>query len=659
MVIVPVVAFVTCWVALVSRRSRLGLREAFLVSALIWGVIATLIIEGSSLVNALAAPAVAGAWLIVIVVALAATSWSGAARRWRDRSRITVPWVRESPVLIGLCVVGGVLALVAITGGISTNDVLDYHLPRVMHWIQNRDVSFYPTAVSRQLNSGPWSSYAITQFFVLGGADAWANLVQWFAFVGCAIGSSVVARQFGAGPSGQICAAVFAATIPMAVLQGATAQNDLCVAFWVVTLAWALLRLAAPDRRMTTGQVLRGGVLAGAALGLALLTKSTGFLFAGTVVAALGLLVLGRHRWRIVLMGIAGGLTVIVLNAPFWLRNHALYGSPLGPGQESPPGQTWGRYTNDDLSLDTLISNVVRFLALNVNPPSHEGAARVTAWVVSFLEGLGIDPNDPGTTWAGQTFSVAPLHTNEDGAGNLIHLVLIGLVLIALPLVPALRRWAVVLYAGAALAGFLTFCLMLKWSPWSTRLYLTSLILFAPVIGLAVSQIRYAWIPRVAMVALLLTTAPYLLFAQHRPVLGGDIYQPAVWEVSTVGDGQNADLFVTRPQLADDFATAITLMEESRCGQIGLWRFDASEYPARALLGASLPEEPRLQHIGVINDTRPLSLRPPYYEFAPCLVIGLRQYVGDPPTTVIDRRAYTRVWSSDAIVIYRPSWYLE
>lgn len=651
--VLPIVTFALIWTCVVARRPALGWRVGFLVASLIWGVLTTVTMEGLSLFDGLIRPFVAAIWLASAVVTALATPW-GRVRRWRTQVRPGRDVGPDGLLLVGIAAVLAVAGLLAVTGGISTNDASDYHLPRVMHWIENRSVAFYPTAVSRQLNLNPWAEYAIAQFMVLGGGEAWANLVQWFALLGCAIGVSLIARELGAGTHGQIFAAVFAATIPMAVLQSATAQNDLAVAYWVIVLAWGTLRLRAASWPVS-GRLLPAALFLGTATGLAILTKTTGYLFTAPFLLWLTVIALRRFHWRAVPLGAMAAATGVALNLGHGLRNLALYGSPMGPGQESPPGQDWGRYTNAEISPATLLSNVVRYLALNVGLPDR--AAAQTATVTRWLGDLGIDASDPATTWAGQAFSIAAPHTNEDGAGNPVHLSLIGLLLVAIVAVPRLRRVPVWGFTACAVAGFLAFSLLLKWSPWSTRLYLTSLLLFAPVAGLAFGLIRWQWLSRVAATVLLAGTLPYLLYAQHRPLVGPDVYQPTELAGSVLAQSGDDRLFATRPQLEGDFIAAAGLVRDARCGQVGLLRFDAAEYPVWALLETTLPWPVDIEHVGVINDTASLSRTAPYADFAPCVVLAFRVFSGDDPTVEINGREYVRTWDSTEVALYRPAWY--
>ena len=676
LIVLPLLASMAFWLCAFLRtgRSHRDWRHTFLTAALVWGVVSTAIMEGLSLASALTQPAVAAVWILAIGLVVAATPWR-INRGQLGIVTIPAPWRVGQPPALGLPAVsvarlrehgvglGGIAVVLliagflAVTGGISTNDALDYHLPRVMHWIQDGSVGFYPTAVSRQLNLNPWAEYAITQFMILGGGDAWANLIQWFALGGSAVGVSLIARELGSSPCGQVFAAIFAVTIPMAVLQGSTAQNDLAEAFWVVVLVYWVLRLrnASPASRTAIVRPVPVGLAIGAALGLAILTKTTGYVFALPFLLWLVPIALRRFRWRAVPFGLAAGGLALALNLGQYLRNNALYGSPLGPGQESPPGQDWGRYTNDVFSLSTLFSNTVRYLALNIGLPDRS-AAQTTA-VADFLARFGIDANDPGTTWAGQLFNIAAPHTNEDGAGNLLHLALIGVLLVAILVVPALRRAPVLLYAASTVLGFLFFALLLKWSPWSTRLYLTTFVLFAPVAGLAFGLFRRQWLPRLATVVLLVGAIPFLLYAQHRPLIGNDLYHPTQRVGAMAGKSPEDQLFVTRPQLQADFEGAAAFVATTRCAAIGLWRFDAAEYPVWELLDDALTYQPDIEHIGVVNDTRTLAHQRPSRNFAPCVVISFREFTGDRPTATIDGHDYVRVWDSASVSVYQPAWF--
>ena len=120
------------------------------------------------------------------------------------------------------------------------------------------------------------------------------------------------------------------ATIPMGIMQASTTQNDYVAALWLVCLTSALLAIGShPGPFPVLG--------AGASLGLALLTKGTANIFALPFV--LVFLAMGRDRTvsRKLEQGLVIGLCALALNAPQYLRNFELFGSPLGPGGRGQP----------------------------------------------------------------------------------------------------------------------------------------------------------------------------------------------------------------------------------------------------------------------------------------------------------------------------------
>ncbi|MDQ3514522.1 MAG: glycosyltransferase family 39 protein, partial [Chloroflexota bacterium] len=417
----PVVCFLLA--AHLIHRSRLlrypdgwtDWRESALAAAVVWGVALVAITEALSLVTLLTREWVIGAWAVFAVGLVALTFTTGIFRSPPKRPTGTEPGPvrtrmdRSSAFLLGGIVsVAGLVGITAILSAPNTPDALNYHMPRVAHWIQNRSLDFYPTTVPWQLSHAPGAEFAILHLQLLSDGDRWANLVQWFAMAGSITGVSLLARDLGADRRTQVIAAAVAATIPMGILQGATAQNDYVATFWLVACVHFLLRLRA-DRDW------QFGLVAGAALGLALLTKSTAYLFALPFLVWYGLSALRSLRlsgWKPVL---AISLVALALNAGHYARNYDLYGSPVGPGQEGPPGTTYGKYTNDVFTPTTLASNVVRNLALHTALP---GSTVPMVYAIGDLHRqFGADPHDIRTTWTYQLFDVSPTRTDEDIAG--------------------------------------------------------------------------------------------------------------------------------------------------------------------------------------------------------------------------------------------------
>src|SRR5208282_3647504 len=94
-------------------------------------------------------------------------------------------------LVAGVCVIVALIGLTALLSLPNTWDVMTYHLPRIVHWLQQGSLAFYPTQEVRQLISPPGAELCILQVHALSGADYLDNLPQWWSFVGSAIGVSL------------------------------------------------------------------------------------------------------------------------------------------------------------------------------------------------------------------------------------------------------------------------------------------------------------------------------------------------------------------------------------------------------------------------------------------------------------------------------------
>jgi hypothetical protein len=79
--------------------------------------------------------------------------------------------------LTDLVLLGGTGILVVLVGIVAILsppniwDAMQYHLPRVVLWIENGRVAFYPTHELKQLHMAPGAEYVLLQVHALGGGD--------------------------------------------------------------------------------------------------------------------------------------------------------------------------------------------------------------------------------------------------------------------------------------------------------------------------------------------------------------------------------------------------------------------------------------------------------------------------------------------------------
>src|ERR1700722_13091490 len=249
-VILPFLLMCVLW----KRRLR-AWPETFLTAAVVWGAILGVLTEVLSQFDLLTPAALIIAWLIASVVVCLITRFVPQRQEPQAESRDRLARF----VIVILTVLSGALAIIALVGPPNSFDSMTYHLPRVMHWIQDRNIEFYPVQSYpaslfpveffkaqqvRQLTMAPGAEFIVLNLQLAGGGERFAGLVQWFAYVGCLLGVWSLAELLGAAPRGRALAAMFAGTLPMACLQAVSTQNELVCAVWMICFIRLAFRLA-------------------------------------------------------------------------------------------------------------------------------------------------------------------------------------------------------------------------------------------------------------------------------------------------------------------------------------------------------------------------------------------------------------------------------
>lgn len=628
----PVLLPLLCFAALVALAAQSGVfdgwRSALLIGALCWGTLTTGIIELLSLFKLLNVVAVSIAWLISLMLVLL---WIVKVKRARQNhasaSRPRLNPTRSELILlscVGLLVV--MIGVIAWTAPPNNVDSMTYHMGRIIHWMQNRTVAFYPTNIPRQLHQNPGSEFAILNFQILSGSDRLANFVQWFSMIGSIVGVSLIAKELGGDRRGQILAAIGCATIPMGILQGSTTQNDYAVSFWLVCFTYFVSRF------LTTPRVVYS-IAVGAGLGLAILTKATAYIYAFPFLVWICLSLLRRLNMRkLQLLGFIFFI-VLLINVGHYTRNYGLYGSPLGPTREAASAFA---YTNDVHSVAAIVSNLSRNIGLHLGTPSSKVNYYLEAAIFKLHGLINIALNDPRTTWSGTAFHVYRPVYQEDIAGNPIHLLINGLVLLLFLFQRPIKSRAL-LYMLSVISGVLLFCIALRWQPWNSRLHLPVFVLFTPFAATVISRLKMPWLANAAGVLLLATTPPWLLYNQARPILGRD---------SVFVKKRNEQYFANVAGLAQPYNQAAQGIAALNCWNVGLFiRGDDLEYPLWILLREKEQRDIHLEHVAV-SDISAKYTDSRYSSFTPCAVFKI-----DPaaPDTIEIQNVVYSTWSSHSL----------
>jgi Dolichyl-phosphate-mannose-protein mannosyltransferase len=618
--LIPVVTFVLLLVWAHARFS--SWRMAFLVASVMWGVAVVVFTESLSLLGALRFPGVLAVWLATGVVA-------GAA--WRGRASVPAlgnpGGMTDRLLLLSATAIVGVVGLVALAAPPNTHDSMTYHMSRVAHWAQSGSVEHYSTPIIRQLFQPPWAEFAILQFYMLAGGDRLANLVQWFSMLGSLVGVSLVAKDLGGDRRAQILAALVAATIPVGVVQASSSQNDYVAAFWMTCLVVFVLRLNDQPR---DGYLRVWVLLAGSALGLALLTKATVYTFALPFAAWACLARMRRDGWKA--WPVALGLVVVAaaINAGHLSRNVERFGAPLGPLRDGP-----FEYANASLGARATVSVAMRNAGLHLGTPWDRLNGVTTSIIETSHRYLGLDVDDPATTWWGTAFRVLKPRRHEDMVSNGPHLALILMAVLALLTRKQLRTSKRLAYAAALVTAFLLFCAVLRWQPWHGRLHLPLFVLWAPLIGIVLGR----WFAMAALlVAGLVAIAAVMVVANEPRPLGVVLRDP-----------REKQYFRGHPSLERPYREAVRLLAERGCAHVGLHLGgDEWEYPLWVLAKQAIPDV-RLEHVGNSASGRRQERRGASPS-GPCGIVATR--APERPDIVQGGAVYRRVLSDQGVALF-------
>ena len=459
-------------------------------------------------------------------------------------------------------------------------------------------------------------------FQILSGGDRFANLVQWLSMVGSIIAVSLIAKELGANSLGQILSSVIAVTIPMGILQASSTKNDYAVCFWLVCLAYFILKSLKSN--ITIFDCLKISTI----LGLAFFTKGTAYVYALPFLLWLITGLIKQWRWNfwkplLLIFSIA-----IMINLGHYIRNIDLFGYPL----VNPPF-----YQINSITFGLFISNIIKNMALHMAIPLDIVNNDFIEVVIRKLHDiLGVNINDPRTTSAGVEFSISGLSTSENTAGNPLHfyLILTSAILFFSKKRFKNRRY-IFQYLITIVGSFLLFCLLIKWQPWQSRLHITLFVLFAPFVAVVFSEIFNKRVSIYIALILLQVSLFWVCYNDSRPLVG----ENNIFITSRI-----EQYFANKRYLKDDYVEAVKFVKDLGCSQVGIFMPpDGWEYPLWVLFKQNNNQTVRIEHLNINNVSSIKSNQYPYKDYKPCAIIS----VGYPVNKEIVTKngSYVKKWS--------------
>jgi 4-amino-4-deoxy-L-arabinose transferase-like glycosyltransferase len=624
--LVPVF-FISLWLIIFNRRREKGIRRAFLETSLVFFAFIAVVTEFFSLFNGITALNFILTWSAAVLIL-----WGKFFREIKTGALHFKSdfWekIKTAPkfYLILALFIYLVTLVIALVSPPNTYDSMTYHLARVAHWIQNGTVAHYPTAILRQLYQPPLSEYGILHFQLLAGNDHFANLVQWFALPAGGATGSLIVKEFGQNTKMQCFAVLLCATIPAAIIQSTGTQNDLFVSFFV--LAFFYFWLAA----VKSGS-WRDFVWTGLALGLAILTKGSAYVFCfpvGLFFTVVHFLALKDKPARLRFIRQVAVVLLIALsfNLAHYARNTRLFGSPVSTGDE--------QLSNKNLTVKMAFSNLARNYVIHLGTTSKNFDRTIEN---AMKRVFGDELKNPDSTWMADDFGFEVKYsTHEDHAGNFVHILLITLALLLIFWVRGDERRYLYGAAFTIVFGYVLFSLLLKWQIWGSRLQLPLFMLGACLVAAVIARL----LPRAAILVAVLCFVvawSFLFYSAPRRVLSNEgkfvLFEP-----------RPSKYFKNLPDLEPFYTEASNFIKSQPAGadKIGLFiDYNEYEYPLWILLKKDFAKKPIIYHVGVRNVSAKLARARAMPEY----IISTRT------EKTIENVEYTEVWLKDPVRVLR------
>lgn len=449
------------------------------------------------------------------------------------------------------------LTMTAVLYPPNTYDVLTYHMARVVHWMQNGSVAYYPTAIDRQNVMGPGAEYLLLLFQVLSFSDQLANLLQLSAFIILIISTLHLLRLFKirGGLAGWVM--ILAVTAPIAIMEASGAKNDLVAAVMAIAVIFNCIRfLVGHIDKIRLGEY----GLAGVCLASAFLVKPTALLVALPVLA-IGLCLqlprmltstgFKRHLVGMLLLIV----TVIIIAGPDIIRKQS------GAVSRHEVYPLFSEYTVDRLW------NPVRHFAHNTPFPEHTAAiTRKFGYHGSLITK---DIFNPHEDMVGNPFQASALVVT---AGMSL--------LVWLALFCRLSHVYMLLLSFSPVVSWFVFGMVIKDQAWITRLQLPLFYLlpfsFIYLNCIAGKKKFFALLLKTGVCfAALFSLAYAMLVATH--VLPRPLILSYFWGESP---SRTAAYYANAPSLKADHDVFFQNVEQSGCKRIGLvFGPDSVDYP--------------------------------------------------------------------------------
>jgi len=620
--LLPLVALFLLWMLLLSlhsedKESDFLWQETLIKASLYWLVYFALGTELLSLIKGLTTLGVVVLWSVAVAALVVVTIKRKSLPKGWMKARSHIHFPRKPFEIAALACVVAILLIVLITGILSPpniHDVLTYHMTRVMHWVQNKSLVYFPTSITYQLWHPPFAEYNILNWTLLIGSDYLSAFHQWYGLILTLVAIGATAGKLGVKGRGQWIAALFYVTLPIIVLQTSSAKNDVFLGYFFAALSYFVVKAVKKD--LTLSDWFGAAIT----VGLGLLTKGSFAFFALPLLVWLLVLMIRKAGLkRTILFALLGLLVISGLNAGYWTRNMLTFNNPLGTASAN-------YLMNGRFGLKVLVSNLSRNIALQLTSFGFVNSF-VQDVLVRLHDFMGMELFDPTITHGPTEFYVVP--TREEVASNPLQFIVAGLVFIWLLIVLISRKdksevISPLIASLIALVGIMFFSAVFRWQVWGSRYFIPYYVFFAPVVGYVFEKRLPSWMAWLLCAVLVAWSVNPLINNYSKAFSWSESNRNSIWTMSRKGL-----LFANHPAYEGAILELTHDMDISGCREYGMiFGNDVPEYLIWATLTPDASDY-HLEHFAVDNATA--NHESP--NFSPCGIIVLDAF---PPEIIED-----------------------
>lgn len=441
-------------------------------------------------------------------------------------------------------------------------DSMTYHLPRILHWVQNRSVAHYATNDIRQISSPVLAEFINTQVYLLTGRrDCFFNLLQAGSFIASGYYVYKIAEKIGCHRKYAVLGTMLFLTMPIAFAEALSTQVDVFATVWMLLFVYYYIDIYEEEHIAADRRTMRKCLIMAVCVAFGYLTKPS--VDIGMAVLLVGLLVRCiRKRDKIqelLKILFPAALIILVILLPESVRMiqtfHAL-GEPTA-GKRQLIGTLKPNY---------VFINMLKNFAQNwPNIYLHDSEEWMAKIVMIAAAALRVDINDPAIAEDGMEYVMnMPPAYGQDTAINPIVMILSFLCFLIAIICHKKDRTAGHRYTLAFMGIFIIFCAMVRWECYVTRYMISYLALLCPAIGYQIQNVSEKFQTRILKTALY----PVVWFLCFTELFSLTWYHQEKWHESAMQ--RPIGYFANNGGIRLEYEETLSCLRELGCQKVGI-----------------------------------------------------------------------------------------